>query len=74
MGNNTYDQLGVNLLQGYNLTFRYKQFIWGVNNTGLHAGWQSRLVKLMVSNNVTFETGVRWHHAANLSLRYVFKE
>ena len=70
---NTYERFGINLFQGYNVTFRYRQFIWGVNNMGLHAGWQARRLKVMASNAVSFEGGFHWHHAANISLRYVFR-
>jgi hypothetical protein len=72
--NKTFDKLGIYLFQGYNVTFRYKQFIWGVNNMGVHGGWQSRRLKLMATNAISFEGGFYWHHAANLSLRYVFRD
>jgi hypothetical protein len=68
------DRFGIHWFQGYNLTFRHKQFLWGVNNMGLHAGWQHRRIKLMVTNAINFEGGFDWHHAANLSLRYVFRD
>jgi hypothetical protein len=71
---NTSNRIGVYWFQGFNLNFRYKQFIWGVNNTGLHAGWQSRRIKLMASNGINLEGGFDWHHFGNLSLRYLFKE
>lgn len=70
---NIYEQFGINLFQGYNVTFRYKEFIWGVNNMGLHAGWQGRRLRVMASNAVSFEGGFHWHYAGNLSLRYVFR-
>ncbi len=69
-----YQRFGIYWFEGYNVTFRYKQFIWGVNNMGLHAGWQNRRVKLMATNAVSFEGGLNVHHAANLSLRYLFKK
>ncbi len=71
---NTGDRFGIHWFQGYNLTFRHRQFLWGVNNMGLHAGWQNRRVKLMATNAISFEGGFYWHHAANLSLRYVFRD
>jgi hypothetical protein len=71
---NTYNRFGFNLFQGYNLTFRYKQYIWGFNNMGLQAGWQGRRLKVMASNAIGFEGGFHWHYAANLSLRYVFRD
>jgi hypothetical protein len=71
---NTGDRFGIHWFQGYNVTFRYKQFLWGVNNMGLHAGWQHRRIKLMATNAISFEGGFHWHHAANLSLRYVFRD
>ena len=71
---NTGDRFGIHWFQGYNLTFRRKQFLWGFNNMGLHAGWQHRRVKLMATNAISFEGGFSWHHAANLSLRYVFRD
>jgi hypothetical protein len=71
---NTGDRFGIHWFQGYNVTFRYKQIIWGVNNMGLHGGWQSGRLKLMATNAISFEGGFYWHHAANLSLRYVFRD
>jgi hypothetical protein len=39
-------------LQAYNVNFRYKQFIWGVNNRGLHLGWQTDQLRVMVTNSI----------------------
>jgi hypothetical protein len=71
---NTGNRFGIHWFQGYNLTFRHKQFLWGFNNMGLHVGWQHRRIKLMATNALGFEGGFYWHHAANLSLRYVFRD
>jgi hypothetical protein len=59
-------------IAAYNLNFRYKQFIWGLNNTGLHLGWQTEKLKLMLSNSLGFSNRDSIY-TINLSFRYVFK-
>jgi hypothetical protein len=62
----------VNYLRAINLNFRYKQFIWGVNNTGVHLGWQNSRVRVMAS---TFTNAIEGDddegYTGNFSLRYV---
>ena len=70
---NGYDRFGINFFQGFNLNFRYRQFIWGINNTGLHLGWQSRGFRVMASNGMAFGGGANWHYVGNISLRYAFR-
>jgi hypothetical protein len=55
----------------FNLNFRYKQFIWGLNNVGLHLGWQTDKLRLMVSNNYGFSTRDEFRYTGNLSFRYI---
>jgi hypothetical protein len=51
-------------LQAYNFTFRYRQFIWGINGDGFrlnknadlsigsaHVGWQTGKLRLMLSSS-----------------------
>jgi hypothetical protein len=68
------DRIGINYFEAFHLNFRYKQFIWGVNNTGVHVGWQSSRFRIMSSN--TFGIGGRndGGYSGNVSLRYLFKE
>ena len=56
-----------------NFSFRYKKIIWGVNGTGVHIGWQTDKLRIMLSDNLEYlrrQPG----YAANLALRYNFKE
>ncbi|MBD0256377.1 MAG: type IX secretion system membrane protein PorP/SprF [Cytophagales bacterium] len=69
------DRIGINYFEAFHLNFRYKQFLWGVNNMGVHVGWQSHRVKVMASNSI----GVAGKHidpgyTGNISLRYLFKD
>lgn len=57
---------------GYNMNFRYKKFIWGLNNAGVHLGVQTARLRLMVTNNAALVSQNRY--VGNLSFRYVFKE
>ncbi len=59
-------------LEAYNLNFRYKHFIWGVNdsdirdvrfrdrqlftNGGIHIGWQTDKLRVMLTNNYGFNS------------------
>ncbi|MBD0256376.1 MAG: type IX secretion system membrane protein PorP/SprF [Cytophagales bacterium] len=57
----------------FHVNFRYKKAIWGVNLTGVHAGWQTDRLRIMLSDSLEYlyrEGG----YAANLALRYIFKE
>jgi hypothetical protein len=63
-------------VEAVNLTFRYKQFIWGVNNQGLHLGWQTDRFRLMLTNNYGFKSGYGnsldgYRYEGNLSFRYI---
>jgi hypothetical protein len=65
---------GINYFQAFSLNFRYKQFIWGVNNTGVHVGWQSSRVKVMASNGIGSAGDGSSGYAGNVSLRYMVKD
>lgn len=39
-------------IKAINLNFRYNKFIWGVNNSGIHVGWQTEKFRLMLSNDI----------------------
>jgi hypothetical protein len=54
-----------------NLNFRYRQLIWGVNNTGYHLGWQTERLRLMLSSNLGLAGNDRVT-GANLTVRYIF--
>ena len=69
-------------VEAYNLNFRYKKFIWGVNNAGVHVGLQTERLRLMMTNdngyfteryNRSFSSESKSYHG-NLSLRYLFKD
>ncbi len=62
-------------VEALSLGFRYRQFLWGVNNLGVHVGWQTERLRVMVTNNVAWISGGFEYrpYTANLSLRYVFK-
>jgi hypothetical protein len=64
------------LLAGLNLNFRYKQFIWGLNDEGIHLGWQTDKVRLMLTNDYGRVSGLSnslegFRYEGNLSLRYI---
>lgn len=57
-----------------NLTFRYAKFIAGVNNTGIHVGYQSEKLRIMLS-------GIPWGYgevgpfsSGNMAVRHIFKD
>jgi hypothetical protein len=52
-----------------NLNFKYQQFIFGVNNQGVHVGWQTDKIRLMLSNKYAGYRG----YVGNLSFRYLIK-
>lgn len=60
--------------ESINLTFHYKKFLWGLNNTGFHLGLQTKQMRVMLSNH--FERGSHPNtvYTGNLSFRYVFKK
>jgi hypothetical protein len=58
----------------FNLNFRYKKLIWGVNVTGVHLGWQTERLRIMLSDNLQYVRRDESGYAANVALRYVFKE
>ena len=60
-------------LASFNLNFRYKKFIWGLNNAGIHLGLQNDRLRLMLTNYPGF-WGSNKYYIGNLSFRYVFKE
>ncbi len=68
------DRLGINFFEAFHLNFRYKQFIWGVNNTGVHVGWQRSRFRIMSSNMLGVGGRNDGGYSGNVSLRYLFKE
>lgn len=56
------------------LNFRYKKIIWGVNTTGVHVGWQTNKVRIMLSDNLAYTRRDEPSYAANIALRYIFKD
>ena len=63
----------VNFFQAFHLNFRYKQFIWGVNNTGVHLGWQTSRLRVMASNGISVAGRYDSGYVGNLSARYVLR-
>jgi hypothetical protein len=59
-------------LVDFHVNFRYKKVIWGVNATGVHVGWQTDRLRIMLSDSLEYLYRERGY-AANLALRYVFK-
>ena len=59
-----------------NLTFRYEQYLAGVNNSGFHLGFQDERLRVMLSSGLGLYT--RWgpypagNINGNLSFRYIF--
>jgi len=66
-------RIGVNFFRAFHLNFRYKQFIWGVNNTGVHLGWQTPRLRVMTSNAIAVAGRYGSGYVGNLSLRYVLR-
>ena len=54
-----------------NFMFRYKKFIWSINNNGLGLGMQHKNFRFMVSQSYIFFSKQAW--SGSLSLRYVLK-
>jgi hypothetical protein len=69
---NTYYGHGLVHLEAVNLNFRYKKFIWGISNAGLHVGLQTKKFKAAVANSFGFSSSSNLY-GVNLSLRYTFK-
>jgi hypothetical protein len=60
----------------FNLNFRYKKFICGVNGSNqrsVHVGWQTDRLRIMLSDNLAYTRRYDQGYAANLALRYIFK-
>jgi hypothetical protein len=55
-----------------NLNFMYKQVSWGVNNTGLHLGWQTNNFRIMASGNTISGGPFGRIYTGNIAVRYVF--
>lgn len=60
------------------LNFRHSNFLWGVSDDGLHVGWQTPRLRLMVFNNVQ-RLFIKSHiidpsSISALSFRYNFKK
>ena len=58
----------------FNLNFRYNKIIWGVNKTGVHIGWQTDKLRIMLSDNLQYTSRYEPGYIANIALRYIFKE
>ena len=60
-----------------NLTFRYEQYLAGINNSGFHLGFQDERLRVMLSSGLGLRTGWGPYPAGNingnLSFRYIFK-
>lgn len=59
--------------RAFHLNFRYRRFLWGVNNTGIHAGWQTHRLRVTASNGIGLAGRGGLGYNGNLSLRYVFR-
>ena len=57
----------------FNLNFRYQKVIWGLSNAGLHVGWQTKQMRVMLSNGFEWSGFSGASYTGNLSFRYVFK-
>ncbi|HYG40801.1 MAG TPA: hypothetical protein VD908_19385 [Cytophagales bacterium] len=55
------------LLEDFSLMFKYKKVIWGLNNSGVAIGFQSRKYKILLSQ--FYNSG----YYGSLTLRYIFK-
>ena len=58
----------------FNLNFRYKKIIWGVNSTGVHLGWQTDKLRIMLSDDLQYVRRDEPGYGANIALRYIFKD
>jgi hypothetical protein len=58
----------------FNLSLRYKKFICGVNATGVHIGWQTDKLRIIFSDNLQYTRRDDPGYAANIALRYIFKD
>jgi hypothetical protein len=62
-------------VEAFSLGCRYNRFLWGINNVGVHVGWQTERLRVMLTNNAGLIRRVDFiPYTGNLSLRYVFKE
>lgn len=57
----------------FNLSFRYRKVIWGLNLTGVHVGWQTERLRIVLSDRLEY-LGREPGYVANLAVRYNFKE
>jgi hypothetical protein len=57
----------------FNLNFRYNKFIWGINNTGVHLGWQTDRIRVMLSNGFGYN-GRESGYTGNATFRYMLKQ
>lgn len=62
----------VMLIEAVNLTFRYSQYIAGINNTGFHLGIQKEGLRVVLSSRIGLSTSYE-PYSGNLSFRYIFK-
>jgi hypothetical protein len=57
--------------------FPYRKFICGVNGSNqrsLHVGWQTDRLRIMLSDNLAYARRYEPGYAANIAVRYIFKE
>lgn len=54
-----------------NLMFRYKKFIWSLNNTGLGLGYQNKNFRILLTQNFIYFT--RSNLQSSISLRYFLR-
>ncbi len=75
-GTRRYSRRGYVLLAptDFNLNFRYKKIIWGGNMTGVHIGWQTDKLRIMLSDNLGYTRRDDPGYAANIALRYIFTD
>jgi hypothetical protein len=60
-------------IEAFILTFRYRQFIWGLNNQGIQLGWQTDKIRLKLTNGFGFSSrrSSNSSYVGNLSFRYI---
>ena len=63
----------INYFEAFHLNFRYRQFLWGVNNTGVHLGWQTDRLRVVASNGMSVAGRYDSGYVGNLSARYVLR-
>jgi hypothetical protein len=57
-----------------NLTFRYSQFMAGINHTGIHIGFQSEKTRIVLSSYLWGSREAGPFSSGNMAVRHIFKE